>query len=77
MMLNKTLPKRSRSHLLEAESRRKFQNLIPSSWLFNTPTESVEYGLDANIQITRNGNVTGEEFKVQFKATDKLLPKYK
>lgn len=71
MMLNKTLPKRNRSHLLEAESRRKFQNLIPSSWLFNTPTESVEYGLDANIQITRNGNVTGEEFKVQFKATDK------
>ena len=65
------LPKRTKTHEIEAESRRTFQQKIPNSWCMNIPTESVEYGVDANISISRNNYMTGEEFKVQFKASNK------
>lgn len=70
----KKLPKRHRSHQLETESVRAFENLLPSVWVYRTPTN--DYGIDGEIEIfAADGSATGEKFLVQLKATDVLNTK--
>lgn len=69
-MERRKLPKRTREHELEDESKKQFLTVIPSSWIFNEPTSRFEYGVDGSIELSKNGDVTGEEFKLQFKGTD-------
>lgn len=64
-----TLPKRHRNHRLETESVRKFQLLIPSLWVYRTPTD--DYGIDGEIEVfDKDGLATGKKFLLQLKATD-------
>lgn len=62
-------PKRIRNHELSDESKKAFENAIPSSWTF-APSPVVEYGIDGIVEISRSGEMRGEEFKVQLKSTD-------
>ena len=43
------LPKRHRNHQLETESVREFQSLLPSTWVYRTPTD--DYGIDGEVEI--------------------------
>ncbi|EOY2461326.1 DUF4365 domain-containing protein [Vibrio cholerae] len=63
------LPRRTRSHILEDLSVRKFQSLLPEQWIYRTPTH--DYGIDGEVEIIDSkGYTTGKKFLVQLKATD-------
>ena len=65
------MPKRPRSHELEDESRREFQNLLPNRWVCRDITP--DYGLDCHVELfDGNGLATTLMFFVQLKASDKL-----
>lgn len=65
----KRMPKRNRSHQLEAESVRGFQSKLPLEWIYRTPSD--DYGIDGEVEIfDKNGLATGQKFLVQLKATD-------
>jgi hypothetical protein len=59
---------RPRSHILETESRKAFDQVIPSEWVVR-PQDS-DYGLDVQVQIFENGRITPFFFYAQLKATD-------
>src|SRR4051812_16985490 len=63
-------PKRSRSHVLEEKSDKYFRICIPDEWIINQP--SADYGLDYNIGIVINEMVTGLNFSVQVKASERF-----
>lgn len=65
----KTFPHRIRNHELETESKRFFENIIPNSWISDL-SPAADYGIDGIVEITRDGELRGEEFKVQLKSTD-------
>ena len=69
------MPKRTREHILEEESRKYFEDLVPNHWVIRKPDP--DYGIDAEIEIfDKDGSSTGLMFFVQLKATDeKRLPK--
>lgn len=63
------MPKRTREHILEEESRKHFENLIPNHWVIRKPDP--DYGIDAEVEIfNKGGSSTGLMFFVQLKATD-------
>jgi len=63
------MPTRSRSHILETESRRAFGALLPSE-LVNRPLES-DYGIDEQVEVFHKaGSALGLMFLAQLKATD-------
>lgn len=63
------MPKRTRAHILEDESRKHFNNLVPDNWVIRKPDS--DYGIDAEIEIfSKDGSPTGLMFFVQLKATD-------
>ncbi len=63
------MPRRTREHILEEESRKHFENLIPDNWIIRKPDP--DYGIDAEVEIfDGNGSPTGVLFLVQLKATD-------
>ena len=63
------MPQRTRSHTLEEESWKFFNNSIPDNWVIRKPDP--DYGLDAEIEIfTEKGSATGIMFLAQLKATD-------
>jgi len=67
--LSHRLPKRHRTHQLEAESVLAIQNAIPSTWVYRTP--EYDYGIDGEIEIFDDeGIATGKKLLVQLKATD-------
>lgn len=59
---------RSRSHVLEEESRRAFTNYISPEWVIETP--QYDYGIDFQIRIFEDENMTPFLFYVQIKASD-------
>lgn len=69
---NKTmikLPKRHRTHQLESESVLEFSRLLPSHWVYRTPSD--DYGIDGEVELfSSDGTATGKKFLVQLKATD-------
>lgn len=63
------MPKRTRHHELETESRCSFSSVIPKNWLFRDVTP--DYGIDGIVEVfEENGNASGGIFLVQLKATD-------
>lgn len=68
--MTKKLPQKTREHDLEVESRRKFENLLPTGWLFHRPNTEHEYGIDGVVELSCGNDIKGFEFKIQLKATD-------
>lgn len=63
------MPKRPREHILEEESRKRFEQLLPDNWVIRKPEP--DYGIDAVVEVfNENGSSTGLVFNVQTKATD-------
>jgi tetratricopeptide (TPR) repeat protein len=64
------MSERPRSHRIADQSRLAFERLLPESWLFTELHK--DYGLDGQVEVfDAQGNRTGLQFFVQFKATDK------
>ncbi|MCU0405365.1 MAG: DUF4365 domain-containing protein [Ignavibacteriaceae bacterium] len=60
---------RTRSHIIEDESRVEFKRILPESWVCRD--KNIDYGIDNEVEIfDSNGNPTGKLFWVQLKATD-------
>ncbi|MBC8265193.1 MAG: DUF4365 domain-containing protein [Anaerolineales bacterium] len=64
------LPKRTRAHDLEALSRQYMERIFSPPWICRDV--SADYGLDMHVEIVADGQVTGREFSVQIKGTDRL-----
>lgn len=67
------MPNRPQQHQLEDYSIIQFKQLLPNSWIIRE--KGKDYGIDLEIEIVdANGNLSGEVFFVQMKATnsDKL-----
>ena len=63
------MPKRTRKQILEDESWKHFNDLIPNNWVIRKPDP--DYGIDAEVEIfSKDGESTGLIFFVQLKATD-------
>lgn len=62
---------RSRSHVLEEESRRAFRMAIPAEWVVQD--QNPDYGLDIQVQIFKNEKATPYFFYAQIKGTDSLI----
>lgn len=62
------MPRRPRQHALEAESRRAFASLLPSSWVVHDRGD--DYGVDGEVEIFEAEQATGLTFYFQLKATD-------
>jgi tetratricopeptide (TPR) repeat protein len=63
------MPKRPRQHILEDESRKRFEQLLPDHWVIRKPDP--DYGIDAEVEMfNENSSSTGLVFNVQLKATD-------
>jgi len=69
------MPKRPREHVLEEESRKRFEQALPDQWVVRKPDP--DYAIDAEVEVFgEDGNSTGLVFYVQLKATDEEgLPK--
>lgn len=68
-MSERRLPKRPRPHVLEALSRHHVERVLPAEWIC-TPV-STDYGLDMRVEIVEDEQVTGPEFSMQLRATDR------
>ena len=67
------LPKRTRQHRLESESRKAFEAVLPSRHVFRP--EHSDYGIDGEVEEFDNSDqATGRRFRVQLKGTDKTGP---
>lgn len=64
------LPQRPREHVLETESRKFVENILPSEWIVTHPI--ADYGIDLHVEIVENTYVTGAHFSMQLKSTDKI-----
>jgi len=63
------MPTRSRSHILEEDSIRRFRDALPPGWLYRGKTP--DYGIDGEVEIfNADGSSTGLSFNVQLRATD-------
>jgi tetratricopeptide (TPR) repeat protein len=60
-------PERPNNHILETESSKFFQDQIPNEWYIDKPDH--DYGIDFNVNIVINSQVTGLNFSVQLKST--------
>jgi tetratricopeptide (TPR) repeat protein len=71
MTLEKNLPKRSRSHQLQEEHKRAFQDKLPLEWVCEFIPQENDYCLDGRIEVFDcDGYATGKMFFFQLKATD-------
>lgn len=61
---------RSRSHVIEEESRRAFNHAIPAEWVVRG--QNPDYGLDNQVQIFKENQATPFFFFVQLKASDTI-----
>jgi hypothetical protein len=59
---------RPRTHVLETESRKAFEQLLPNTWVFRT--FNPDYGIDYQIEIFSDQKSEGKAFYVQLKGTD-------
>ena len=59
---------RSRSHVIEEESRRAFNRAIPAEWVVRP--QNPDYGLDKQVQIFKDNQATPFFFFVQLKSSD-------
>lgn len=62
-------PIRHKNHILETESNKFFENCLSNEWYAEKP--GYDYGIDYNVSIVINNQVTGLNFSVQIKSTEK------
>jgi tetratricopeptide (TPR) repeat protein len=62
------MPQRPREHVVETESEKAFQAVLPSEWTVAWTRE--DYGIDGRVEIFERGFATGLSFGAQLKATD-------
>lgn len=67
------MAERPRQHVLETESKKVFESVIPSEWNINY--QHSDYGLDAKVQIFETGKSTPYFFFVQLKSTEEVKSK--
>jgi hypothetical protein len=65
-----SLPRRPRAHVLEDLSRRHVESILPDEWVCRV--EHQDYGIDMRVEMVAGEAVTGLEFSIQLKATDRL-----
>ncbi len=66
------MPKRTRQHILETNSRIEFSRILPKDWVFRDVNP--DYGIDGIVEVfDETGNASGGCFLVQLKATDEKL----
>jgi len=63
-------PKRPRAHVLEELSLQHLKSILPPEWVCRE--EHKDYGLDVRVELVAREEVTGLEFSVQLKGTDRL-----
>lgn len=66
------LPGRPRQHVLETESERALEQVLPAEWTVSGVSH--DYGLDRRVEIFDQGTATGLGFLVQLKGTDADFP---
>ncbi len=64
-------PNRHNTHILETKSNKYFNNCIPDEWFIDKPDH--DYGVDYIVNIAINNQVTGLNFSVQLKSTEKRV----
>lgn len=62
------IPRRPRTHELEAESRAVWDRTVPSRWV--TRWLDQDYGVDGETELFQDGMATSVKFNVQLKSTD-------
>jgi tetratricopeptide (TPR) repeat protein len=63
------MPTRARSHILEEQSIRRFNDALPPGWVYRE--KAPDYGIDGEVEIfNADGSSTGLSFNVQLRATD-------
>ncbi len=60
-----TTPKRPDSHITETKAKKFLEQQIPDEWHFNIPDN--DYGIDYQVEISVNNQVTGLNFSIQLK----------
>ncbi|MEA5128300.1 MAG: DUF4365 domain-containing protein [Proteiniphilum sp.] len=63
--------KRPQQHIIETTSKKRFEELIPDTWVARELGS--DYGLDYLVEIFKDNNSTGHLFFVQLKGTDKEI----
>src|SRR5688500_7732652 len=62
---------KARSHKIDTEARRVFESSLPSTWVPNEQRN--DYGKDYLVEIgEKNGDLTGCNFFVQLKGTERI-----
>jgi len=61
-------PKRPVSHVLATKSSKFLEGHIPNDWHYNVPNN--DYGIDYQVEISLNEQVTGLNFSIQLKSTE-------
>ena len=64
------LPQRPRTHVLEIESQKFVESILPTEWIVTKPP--LDYGIDLDVEIVEKTFVTGIHFLMQLKSTDKI-----
>ena len=67
--MTESYPQRHASHTLENRSENYLRNKLPQDWVVHRISN--DYGQDLQIEIVENGKLTGLEFIVQLKASNK------
>ncbi|MGC1120327.1 MAG: tetratricopeptide repeat protein [Candidatus Methanofastidiosia archaeon] len=65
--------KRTKEHVLETESRRALESLLPPEWIFRV--KILDYGIDVEIEIVEGEEVTNKVLWIQLKATESMKGK--
>lgn len=63
--------KRTRQHVLEEESKQALRKTLPVEWIVRDIYP--DYGLDVEVTIVEDEEVTNRVFKAQIKATDQIV----
>jgi hypothetical protein len=66
----KKLPQRPRPHVLETESRRFIERILPVEWIIREI--NTDYGIDLEVEIVDQSLVTGVHFLIQVKSSEIL-----
>ena len=70
-MLQRSLPKRPKSHVVGDQAFQQFKRVLPKNWIVRTAYG--DYGIDCEVEIVdADGSVTGALLKCQIKGTERL-----
>lgn len=62
-------PNRHATHILDSKAKKYLEAQIPDEWFYNIPSN--DYGLDYQVEICVNKQVTGLNFSIQLKGHEK------